>query len=32
MQLQRIIFPEMPVYIPIYGDTISRGFSNPGGD
>ncbi|WP_318392860.1 translesion error-prone DNA polymerase V autoproteolytic subunit [Enterobacter sp.] len=32
MQLQRIIFPEIPVYIPIYGDTISAGFPSPAAD
>jgi len=32
MQLQHIIFPEIPVYIPIYGDTISAGFPSPAAD
>ncbi|SFQ99136.1 DNA polymerase V [Enterobacter sp. kpr-6] len=32
MQLQRIIFPAIPVYIPIYGDTISAGFPSPAAD
>ncbi|WP_318368928.1 translesion error-prone DNA polymerase V autoproteolytic subunit [Enterobacter sp.] len=32
MQLQRIIFPEISVYIPIYGDTISAGFPSPAAD
>ena len=29
MHLQRLIFPETPVQIPIYGDTISAGFPSP---
>jgi len=29
MHLQRLIFPETPVHIPVYGDTISAGFPSP---
>lgn len=32
MQLQRLIFPEIPVHIPIYGDNISAGFPSPAAD
>ncbi|SFR01069.1 DNA polymerase V [Enterobacter sp. kpr-6] len=32
MQLQRLIFPDVPVYIPIYGDHVSAGFPSPAAD
>ena len=32
MQLQRLIFPDVPVQIPIYGDLISAGFPSPAAD
>ena len=32
MHLQRLIFPEHQVKIPIYGDTISAGFPSPAAD
>lgn len=32
MQLQRLIFPEVPVYIPMYGDLVSAGFPSPAAD
>jgi len=32
MQLQRLIFPDVPVQIPIYGDLVSAGFPSPAAD
>lgn len=32
MRLQRLIFPDVPVYIPVYGDLISAGFPSPAAD
>jgi DNA polymerase V len=32
MQLQRLIFPDVPVYIPMYGDLVSAGFPSPAAD
>lgn len=32
MHLRRLIFPETPVQIPVYGDTISAGFPSPAAD
>lgn len=32
MYLQRLIFPENQIKIPIYGDTISAGFPSPAAD
>lgn len=32
MHLQRLIFPEIPVHIPVFGGTISAGFPSPAAD
>lgn len=32
MQIQSLIFPDVPVYIPMYGDLVSAGFPSPAAD